>query len=242
MKYKNLILLGVLIPVLLVFLPVIIYVFIFQNSIKSGIDNSDWASFLGSYIGGVLGALIAGIVTLFGVKFTIDFSHKESKEDRQENRERDLENQIKNIMPFLQLSINGAGGSFENGYKLNNFSNLSGDNSQWRIQSYFKNIGRDSAVNIECSLENVTGKGTQGKKNIFFNDRGIRVGDSSRGISFFLDGFKNGNNLYSFEVIFEDLMGNMYLQEFNIEIDNELSFDKIKYFSKRPMLLSRHKE
>lgn len=188
---------------------------------------------------GIIGAIFAGVVTLLGVIFSIKHSEKETKKDRDYNRTRDLENQIKSVMPYIQMELESGGTGLEDCFELYNLFDIQTESERIVLNCFFKNIGRDSAVNIDCSLPHLVSVKYRNLKNIFINNRSLAKDQESIKVKISLEVFNNNLNKYVFSVNFEDLIGNKYLQKIYIEINGDnLYFDQIKQYSENPMLLN----
>ena len=76
---KNMIITTLIVACIIIVIPLIIDWLIIGNNVPSNIANSDWVSFLGGYIGAILG----GIGSLIGIILTIRFTAEQNRRDRE---------------------------------------------------------------------------------------------------------------------------------------------------------------
>ncbi|OSB08931.1 hypothetical protein B2H97_13310 [Paraclostridium bifermentans] len=156
--------------------------------------NSDWIPFYGSFIGAILSGIVGGLITLEGVKETINDAKEARKIDERQR-----------IRPYLHMELVGLDGSSTDiEIDVKNTGENRG-NSKYRIFSIkLNNIGLESCVNIRMDnkiIENSLQKGCLTKEFTIKSE--------------FYDGEESINNI-AIEVTFEDLMGNLYKQEYCI--------------------------
>lgn len=168
--------------------------------------NTDWIPFYGSFIGAIISGIMGGLITLEGVKETIKYSKKASEE----------EDRYK-IKPYLHIQINGSGGSSEKDIvEVNNIGEIRGNANDIEFSINLKNIGLESCVNIYI--------------NDTLIENSIQKGDISKTViikTMCYDGDESINTI-PIIVIFEDLMGNVYKQEYRINFMGEFEQSKLK--------------
>lgn len=168
--------------------------------------NSDWIPFYGSFIGAILSGIVGGLITLEGVKETIDDSKEARKIDERQR-----------IRPYLHMELESLDGSSKDiKIDIKNTGENRG-NSKYRIFSIrLKNIGLESCVNIRMNdkiIENSLQKG--------FLTREFTINSE------FYDGEESINNI-PVEITFEDLMGNLYKQEYCINFLGNVEYNKLR--------------
>lgn len=168
--------------------------------------NSDWIPFYGSFVGSILSGIVGGLITLEGVKETI--------KDAKKARERDERQRIRPYLHMELITLDGSSNKIKIDVK-NKGENRG--NSNCRIFSIkLKNIGLESCVNTRVNdklVENSLQKGCESKEFTISTD--------------FYDGEESINNI-PIEVRFEDLMGNLYKQEYCINFLGNVEYDKLR--------------
>lgn len=168
--------------------------------------NSDWISFSGSFVGAILSGIVAGLITLEVVKETID--------DAKEARKMDERQRIK---LYLHLELTSTGGSSKKTeIYIGNEGENRGNTNSYIFSIKLNNIGLESCVNIRINnelIENSLKKGSLCKE--FTIKAKI------------YDGEESINNI-SINVMFENLMGNLYKQEYCINFLGNVELDKLK--------------
>ena len=168
--------------------------------------NSDWIPFYGSFVGAILSGIVGGLITLEGVKETINDAKKAREIDERQR-----------IRPYLHMELVSLDGSSKTiKIDVKNKGENRG-NSKHRIFSIkLNNIGLESCVNIRMNdkiIENSLQKGCTTKEFTINTE--------------FYDGKESINNI-PIEVIFEDLMGNLYKQEYCINFLGNVEYDKLR--------------
>ncbi|RII34208.1 hypothetical protein D2A34_13690 [Clostridium chromiireducens] len=238
---KIIIICGIIFVLILTSVPLVLERIIFRNAINSNLSSSEFLSFLGSYSGNILGSIIAGFVTLLGIKYTINHNQIEARIDRENNIIRDEEDQRRNVLPYLQIIVERQGNIKETeAFALDNNSTNYKTSAWMPFVITFKNVGRDSAVNIR----NVQKTWNSNElKNMLYKNRSLEKNEKSCEIQIYANLKKeiieeNENQEYNIKIIFEDLLGYTYEQTFILYfLSFEESYKKHYYFSKPPILI-----
>lgn len=168
--------------------------------------NSDWIPFYGSFVGSILSGLVGGLITLEGVKETI--------KDAKKARERDERQRIRPYLHMELITLDGPSNKIKIDVK-NKGENRGNSNCRIFLIK-LKNIGLESCVNTRVNdklIENSLQKGCESKEFTISTD--------------FYDGEESINNI-PIEVRFEDLMGNLYKQEYCINFLGNVEYDKLR--------------
>ena len=197
---------------------VLILIIIVINFIPSSFvpHNNDWIPFYGSFVGAIMSGIIAGLLTYEGVKKTIEYTDKTRSDDFR-----------KSIMPFFQVILAGTGGDkHSNHYSLENIGEKTEKQTNYIIRIKLKNIGMKDAINLRCDddlIENAVNVNQVIDKKISFD---IKVNNSTY-----------VNNCYNFYIDFQDIIGNLYVQEYELKFEGDITIDKLKIVSSLPRLL-----
>jgi hypothetical protein len=238
---KIIIICGIIFVIIITAVPLVLERIIFRNAINSNLRSSDFLSFLGSYSGNILGSIIAGFITLLGIKYTINYNQIEARIDRENNMIRDEEDQRRNVLPYLQIIVERQGT-----IKATEAFALDDNNTNYKTSSWmpfvitFKNVGRDSAVNIR----NVQKTWNSNElKNMLYKNRSLEKNEKSCEIQVYANLKKeiienNENQEHNIKIIFEDLLGYTYEQTFILNFRSfEESYKNHYYISKPPILI-----
>lgn len=162
------------------------------------IDN-DWIGFYGS----IVGSLVGGFITFIGIQLTLN--HNE--EQRKLNSLHELEKKRLEILPHITMESQILGYS-------HTITESGIDYDFYRTKIKFRNIGRDTCLNLNASLKIIGNSSPfDGIPTYFFVDSLIK-GELSKGFDFLIS--KERMNYKQVLIEFYDLEHRLYEQEIQV--------------------------
>lgn len=214
---------GIFSVILIIIVPIFVDFLIIGNNLPSNIKNTDWTVFLGSYIG----ALIGSITTLIGVIITLNFTREETNENRRLS-----------LVPYLVYFMHEKRLETKHDIHILHIVDKN-ENTYVNTTVSIKNLGMGPLLNLR--IYNMSYNKKSLDNNELSSQNSILEKDSEWlmliDLRIRLDEIKNetliktppgslteyvppldikGNGILSFNIGYEDLIGNKYEQDIEI--------------------------